>query len=98
VSSAELNISDKKYTHHKYTCFYNWWEMSNSQNDVDQLLHPHQASLTTVKTCAAGVAAGVALSSKSKFVFKIHFRQLGRLDKIVTEGTIQNAAEESSSF
>ena len=45
--------------------------MSYTQNDVDQLLHPPQASLTTAKACAAGVAVGVAVSSKSKSVYLI---------------------------
>ena len=79
---TELNISDKKYTHHEYTCFYNWWEMSNTQNDVDQLLHPPQAPLTTAKACAAGVAAGGAVSSKSKSVIKKNFSQFGHGDEI----------------
>ena len=79
---SELNSSDKKYTHHEYTCFYNWWEMSNTQNDVDQLLHPPQASLTTAKACVAGVAAGVAVSSKSKSVIKKNFSQFGHGDEI----------------
>ena len=98
---TELNISDKKYTHHEYTCFYNWWEMSNTQNDVDQLLHPSEASLTTAKTSMTGSEAWVTVSSKSKSVFKKHSSSasLGMGMKFSdTAGIIQNAAEESSSF